>query len=229
MLKQIFENYNVEDLMRLRNALLDGEKKEKLLSQLDEIYMENCGSTVMIGKDIKHLLKGFDIEMLYLNKRSQTSLIAYGCDTVFDITKIKDLYSLPHIGTSSVNNIKVNMMFIEKYLYELCDRNRGAEFIKADDYDEKYRIIVNRKGSIFSYLGKYGEEFFFANSDLKSVNKCQKYMKQNNSQYNMSAEEYRIMRCLAQYSFLDDLERVENYDIDAYKTFDKFITKKKVK
>lgn len=229
MLKQIFKNYNVDDLIRLRNTLLDGEKKEILLAELDEVYLESCGSSITIGKDIKHLLKGFDIETLYLNKRSQTSLIAHGCNTAFDITKIKDLYSLPHIGNSSVTNIKVNMIFLEKYLYELCDRNRGAEFIKAEDYSDKFKIIVRRKGSIFNYLGEQGEEFLFANSDLKSVNKCKKYLLQNNNLNNITDEEYRIMRCLAQYSFLDDLERIDNYDIDAYKSLDKFITKKKVK
>jgi len=229
MVNKIFENYSVEDLIRLRGVLLDGEKKEKLLEQLDEIYMEHCGSSITINKEIKHLLKGFDIEMMYLNKRSQNSLIAYGCNTAFDVTKIKDLYTLPAIGNSSVNNIKINMLFMEKYLFELCDRNRGAEFIKADDYDDKYRIIVKSKGAIFNYLNNNGEEFFFANSDLKSVNKCKKCLINQGSKYNISSEEFRIMRCLAQYSFLDDLERIENYDIDAYKSFDRFITKKKVK
>lgn len=229
MVDKIFENYNVQELIRLRSVLLDDQKREILLEQLDEIFLNEFDSSVTVDKEIKHLLKGFDLEMLYLSSRNQAALISAGCNTIFDITKINNLYNLPHIGDTSIKNIKVNMMFVEKYLFELCNRNRGKEFVMADSYDDKYQIVSKWKSSIFSYLENNGEEFFFANSDKSSVNKCHNVLTRKNNHSKLVLEEYRIMRCLTQYSFLDDLEKVDQYDIDGYKSFDRFITKSKCK
>lgn len=228
MVKEIFENYNIDDLIRLRAVLLDGENKERLLKELDRIHFKHNNTSAPVGKDIRHLLEGFKIESLYLNKRIENNLIAAGCNTILDVSKIENLKQVPQISTISIKNIKINMMFIEKYLYELCDRNRGAKVVECDPYDEKYGIVVRSMSRIFDYLEKHGEEFFFGNSERNSVVSVHQSLKHIANDGKPSKDEYRIMRCLSEFSFLSDLERVADNEIGSYKCFDKFITKKRV-
>ena len=229
-IEKLFNELSNEDLLKVRKVLINPKYNEQLLVELDNLFLDYNGNKAVVDKEVSYLLKGFDINRLYLNKRSENACIYNGCRTIYDISMINDLSELKSMGISSINNIKVNMMFIEKYLFDLVERcEKGkTEFIKCDDFKEKYEIILRRRPIIFEYLERNGLEFVFANSDNASIRKAHKNLVRfKHDETKISDDEYRIINCLADYTFLEELEEIKKFTGRGYECFDKFITKKR--
>lgn len=229
-IEKLFNELSEEDLLKVRTLLINPKYNEQLLVELDNLFLDYNGNKAVVDKEVSYLLKGFDIKRLYLNKRSENACIFNGCRTIFDIVKIDDLTKVKNMGVSSIRNIKVNMMFIEKYLFQLVERmeNGTNEFIKSDDFKEKYDIILRRRPFIFEYLDKNGLEFVFANSDDASVRKAHKNLvKFKHDDTKICEDEYRIINCIADYTFLDELYEINKLTGKGYECFDRFITKKR--